>query len=140
MGRHRRRRLTHPASSPAHNDARVRVATSRYVVVVALVAACKTADRRSAAGADVAPVPLAPPTPWPTFVGPMEGLPPPGWRGDGPRGKAQIGSVEALEGTVSNAERVVAGMKAGFRACYNRGLAENPTIKGALRLPAWRSR
>jgi hypothetical protein len=33
---------------------------------------------------------------------------------------------------VANAERVVSGMKAGFLGCYNRALAFDPTIDGAM--------
>ena len=39
-----------------------------------------------------------------------------------------------ISGNVSNAARVVAGMRAGFRSCYNRGLAENPDAQGSIRL------
>lgn len=52
----------------------------------------------------------------------------------GPRGNASVGGVAVSGGTVSNAARVVAGMRAGFRACYQRGLAENPTAAGTVRL------
>src|SRR5690606_32688052 len=37
-------------------------------------------------------------------------------------------------GKVSNASQVVARMKAGFRACYTRGLADNPDIQGRVTL------
>lgn len=37
-------------------------------------------------------------------------------------------------GQVSNASRVVANMRSGFRACYNQGLSENPDIAGSVRL------
>lgn len=50
-----------------------------------------------------------------------------------PRGNASA-SATVTGGTVSNAARVVAGMRAGFRACYNRGLAMNPDMQGAVRL------
>ena len=52
----------------------------------------------------------------------------------GPRGSASVGGAAVSGGTVSNAARVVAGMRAGFRACYNRGLAENPDAQGSIRL------
>jgi len=52
----------------------------------------------------------------------------------GPRGNASLGSVAVSGGTVSNAARVVAGMRAGFRACYQRGLNENPDAQGSVRL------
>jgi hypothetical protein len=54
----------------------------------------------------------------------------------GPQGNANVGSAEIRGGSVSNAERVVAGMKAGFRACYNRGLASNPDLQGSVKITA----
>lgn len=52
----------------------------------------------------------------------------------GPKGNANVGGANVSGGTVSNASRVVAGMRAGFRACYQRGLAENPDAAGAITL------
>jgi hypothetical protein len=52
----------------------------------------------------------------------------------GPRGNANVGGATTSGGNVSNAARVVAGMRAGFRNCYNRGLAENPDAQGSIRL------
>jgi hypothetical protein len=37
-------------------------------------------------------------------------------------------------GSVSNAASVVAGMRAGFRRCYQRGLDANPDIAGRISL------
>jgi hypothetical protein len=54
----------------------------------------------------------------------------------GPQGNANVGTAEIRGGQVSNAERVVAGMKAGFRACYNRGLASNPDLQGSVKITA----
>jgi hypothetical protein len=54
----------------------------------------------------------------------------------GPTGNANVGAAETIGGKVSNAERVVAGMKAGFRACYNRGLASNPDLQGSVKITA----
>jgi hypothetical protein len=59
-----------------------------------------------------------------------------------PSGSARQGSVTInaepgfADGVVSNASTVVAGMAAGFRRCYNRGLLENPNMKGSLRITA----
>jgi len=53
---------------------------------------------------------------------------------EGPKGNASVGGAAVSGGTVSNASRVVAGMRAGFRACYQRGLAENPDAAGSIRL------
>jgi outer membrane biosynthesis protein TonB len=52
----------------------------------------------------------------------------------GPRGSASVGDAAVAGGSVSDASRVVAQMRAGFRACYNRGLAENPDIEGKIAL------
>ena len=52
----------------------------------------------------------------------------------GPKGSADVGSASVAGGQVSDASRVVAQMRAGFRACYNRGLAENPDIEGKIAL------
>lgn len=52
----------------------------------------------------------------------------------GPRVDASIAPPSAIAGVVSDAARVVAGLRAGFRACYQRGLAENPDASGAIRL------
>jgi outer membrane biosynthesis protein TonB len=52
----------------------------------------------------------------------------------GPRGSADLGNASVAGGSVSDASRVVAQMRAGFRACYNRGLAENPDIEGKIAL------
>lgn len=53
-----------------------------------------------------------------------------------PKGSAAVGGASVSGGTVANAGSVVAGMAAGFRACYNRGLAENPDMKGTVRITA----
>jgi hypothetical protein len=52
----------------------------------------------------------------------------------GPKGNANVGGAAVTGGSVSNAARVVAGMRAGFRACYQRGLNENPDAQGNIRL------
>jgi TonB family protein len=54
----------------------------------------------------------------------------------GPKGNANVGASEVKGGSVNNADRVVAGMRAGFRACYNRGLASNPDLQGSVRVTA----
>jgi hypothetical protein len=53
---------------------------------------------------------------------------------EGPKGNASVGGAAVSGGSVSNAARVVAGMRAGFRNCYQRGLAENPDASGSIRL------
>jgi outer membrane biosynthesis protein TonB len=52
----------------------------------------------------------------------------------GPKGNASTGAANVSGGTVSNAARVVAGMRAGFRNCYNRALAQNPDVEGRIAL------
>lgn len=53
---------------------------------------------------------------------------------EGPKGNANVGGAAVSGGSVSNAARVVAGMRAGFRNCYQRGLSENPDASGSIRL------
>jgi hypothetical protein len=52
----------------------------------------------------------------------------------GPKGNATTGTASVAGGNVANAARVVAGMRAGFRNCYNKGLQENPDSQGSIRL------
>ncbi|MGK4002962.1 AgmX/PglI C-terminal domain-containing protein [Sorangium sp. So ce1036] len=54
----------------------------------------------------------------------------------GPVGNAQVGGAAVSGGSVSNAPAVVARMTAGFRRCYNKGLQEDPTMKGSVRITA----
>jgi hypothetical protein len=54
----------------------------------------------------------------------------------GPKGSVGIGGASVSGGTVSNASAVVAGMAAGFRRCYNQGLAVDPNMKGSVRITA----
>jgi hypothetical protein len=52
----------------------------------------------------------------------------------GPKGSASIGDASVAGGNVTDAARVVAQMRAGFRACYRRGQDENPDIEGKIAL------
>jgi hypothetical protein len=54
----------------------------------------------------------------------------------GPVGNASIGGAAVSGGNVANASAVVAGMAAGFRRCYNKGLQEDPSMKGSVRITA----
>lgn len=54
----------------------------------------------------------------------------------GPTGSAQVGGAAVSGGNVANASAVVAGMAAGFRRCYNKGLQSDPTMKGSVRVTA----
>jgi len=49
----------------------------------------------------------------------------------GPTGDAQIGTTTASV-PVANAERVVAGLRPKFRACYNKGLQTDPGMAGGV--------
>lgn len=52
----------------------------------------------------------------------------------GPRPEA-ISQPPVVQGsTVSDAAKVVAGLRAGFRACYKRGLEERPDAAGGVRI------
>jgi hypothetical protein len=52
----------------------------------------------------------------------------------GPRGTANVAGARPVVGAVSNALAVVAGMRAGFRACYQRELNSNPEASGRISL------
>ena len=52
----------------------------------------------------------------------------------GPKGSATVGGATMAVGSVSNGERVIASMRAGFRACYNRELQTNPDAEGRITL------
>jgi hypothetical protein len=52
---------------------------------------------------------------------------------EGPKGSATVSSQVAA-GSVDNASRVVSGMRAGFRRCFQRALEQNPDIGGSIRL------
>jgi hypothetical protein len=51
-------------------------------------------------------------------------------------GNTAAGTPATAGGSVSNAQSVVAGMAAGFRRCYNKGLAEDPNMKGSVKITA----
>ncbi len=55
-------------------------------------------------------------------------------RSVGPRGIANVQPPTVTGGAVAHADRVVAGMKAGFRNCFNRALAIDPDVSGSIRL------
>jgi hypothetical protein len=54
----------------------------------------------------------------------------------GPVGNASVGGASVSGGSVANASAVVAKMSAGFRRCYQKGLAEDPNMKGSVRITA----
>ncbi len=54
----------------------------------------------------------------------------------GPLGAVQVGAVSTSGAPVANADRVIAGLRPRFRACYQQGLNADPTMAGALRLVA----
>jgi hypothetical protein len=49
----------------------------------------------------------------------------------GPTGEAQIGATSASV-PVNNAERVVAGLRAKFKSCYQKGLNSDPGMSGSV--------
>lgn len=55
---------------------------------------------------------------------------------NGVKGNVAVGGASVSAGSVSNAGAVVAGMAAGFRRCYNRGLQEDPAMKGSMKVTA----
>ena len=130
---------------------KIAVGPSTRFLLLALVGACSRrptsgviAERDGTDGA-AAPPAGSVPDPAPTFADPMTPPPGPGPYehpflrnyGDGrPRGRASISETEISGGVVTNADRVVAGMRAGFRACYNRGLATDSEQSGSLRIAA----
>jgi hypothetical protein len=52
---------------------------------------------------------------------------------EGPKGKATVGGTN-VTGKVQDANSVMSRMTAGFRSCYNRGLASNADIEGRIEL------
>ena len=57
-------------------------------------------------------------------------------KGKGPVGNASIGGASVSGGNIANAASVVAGMAAGFRRCYKKGLEEDHDMKGSVRITA----
>jgi hypothetical protein len=53
----------------------------------------------------------------------------------GPKGDASFGATSS-SAPIANAERVVAGLHAKFRLCYNQGLAQDPGMSGAVTMVA----
>jgi hypothetical protein len=53
----------------------------------------------------------------------------------GPTGEAQVGVTTATV-AVSNADRVVAGLRPAFRQCYNQGLNSDPGMSGKVVIAA----
>ena len=49
----------------------------------------------------------------------------------GPKGDVSVGTSSASV-PVSGADRVIAGLRPGFRACYNTGLQADPTMSGKV--------
>lgn len=54
----------------------------------------------------------------------------------GPRSSVSMGGPSVSGGTIDNAGPVIAGMAAGFRRCYSKGLADDPKMKGTVRITA----
>jgi hypothetical protein len=54
----------------------------------------------------------------------------------GPVGNVVMGGTAVSGGTIANANAVVARMSAGFHRCYQKGLQEDPNMKGSVRITA----
>lgn len=52
----------------------------------------------------------------------------------GPRGTVDATRIDNVGGRILDAARVVASLRGGFRACYNRALAQNPDVQGRISL------
>jgi TonB family protein len=53
----------------------------------------------------------------------------------GPKGEAQLGGTTSTV-PISDADRVVAGLRARFRACYQQGLNSDPNMSGKVVISA----
>lgn len=53
-----------------------------------------------------------------------------------PRGNASVGGASVSAGAIGNPGGVVARMAPGFRRCYQKGLADDPEMKGSVRITA----
>jgi hypothetical protein len=56
-------------------------------------------------------------------------------RVEGPRGDAQVGGSTATV-PISDADRVIAGLRGRFRQCYQQGLNSDPTMQGRVLIVA----
>ena len=54
----------------------------------------------------------------------------------GPVGIAQLGGATVTGGTITDVDRVAAGLRARFRACYRAGLSSDPSMTGKLVIEA----
>jgi len=54
----------------------------------------------------------------------------------GPAGTVTVGEIAATGGRVDGVASVIAGLRAGFRRCYNDGLRGDPAMRGSVRLTA----
>ncbi len=76
-----------------------------------------TAGELTTLGADVLPS---------TRIGPLDDTPTP------PRGAVvRVGAID-VKGTIPGSERVVAGLRARFRSCYQTGVNNDPSMAGSL--------
>jgi len=49
----------------------------------------------------------------------------------GPKGTESVGSIQT-SGAISNADAAIAKLRPGFRSCYNKGLANDPSMAGKI--------
>ncbi len=126
----------------ADTRARIWVANKRSVSVLAKELPNASVPLNAAVSGDLVAIEIvgAGPEKLPTEIGPSVSMPVPFDPNAPPSGSAKQGNVTInaepgfADGVVSNASSIVAGMAAGFRRCYNRGLLENPNMKGSLRI------
>ncbi|HEY4117481.1 MAG TPA: AgmX/PglI C-terminal domain-containing protein [Byssovorax sp.] len=143
----RRRRLRNIAAASVGSAVvvgamllRWRTASSEIQVMAGGIGPEPTSVPEPTATVDVAPSVEAV-QPAPTYTGGLQSISGPGPTpkkiAGAPFGNASTGTVEMVEGTVTNAPVVVSGMGAGLRRCYNKGLStEDPGMRGSVRVTA----
>jgi hypothetical protein len=57
-------------------------------------------------------------------------------RPKGPTAISRVGDPTATGGRLANAGKVVAGLSGGFRICYQRGMRDDSTMQGGVRITA----
>lgn len=107
---------------PSADAPRGATSTSEPVIASAVGGTMTTAPTTSAASSTTPTlVSASPPSPVLTTTAPPLGV----------RGDATTGAL-VTSAPVQNAERTIAGLRPGFRRCYNTGLATDPTMSGKI--------
>jgi hypothetical protein len=126
------------AASPSAPAPAVPVASVAPSAAVSALPSASAAQAQPSSDPNVLVAPGS--RPMAVYGAPGSGLGPIGLSGRGapvpPHSKVTVslGVVRVQGATVANAKRVVAGMGAGFRNCYQRGLADNENMAGVLLL------